>query len=71
MYIPFNETSIDKDFVDNLSFQDTNHIISEFISIIKESRDKKIIDGIILDSSTILECIPFFNNWEKLSNVVD
>ena len=63
MYIPFNETSIDKDFVDNLSFQDTNHIISEFISIIKESRDKKIIDGIILDSSTILECIPFFNNW--------
>ena len=63
MYIPFNETSIDKDFICNLSFQDTNHIIYELISIIKESREKKIIDGIILNSSTIPECVPFFTDW--------
>lgn len=73
MYIPFNEISIDKDFVGELSFQDTNHIIYEFISIIKESREKKIIDGVILNSSTVLECMPFFSDWlaDKKSNRED
>ena len=63
MYVPFNEISINDDFIKNLSFQDRNSIICEFISMIKESRDKKIIDGIILNSTTFLESIQFFSNW--------
>lgn len=63
MYVPFNESSIDDDFINTLSFQDRNSVISEFISIIKESREKKILNGIILTASTIIENAPFIVDW--------
>ncbi|MCQ2979657.1 MAG: hypothetical protein MJ245_07660 [Clostridia bacterium] len=63
MYIPFNETSVHNDFLINISFEKCNEIILTFISLIKEARTNHIIDGIVVNSSTIIECIPFIQSW--------